>query len=217
MYEATVVVPTRNEEEVIGKVLRKLKKLGRNYEIIVVDKSEDSTPEICKKFRVRVIRQRSSGKGNAMKLGAKLARSNFLVFIDGDDTYPVKVIPKMLKILKRERRVMVCGSRLLGKWESNFSHKIVNKILSSFFSILHSKTTDLLTGLRAIRKEDFFSLRLESKGFEIETEMHIKASKRGIKIIEIPITYKKRTGKKKYSVVRDTIKILKLLFLSVFK
>jgi len=199
MYDATVIIPTRNEEKSIGRVLRKLKKLNGNYEVIVVDKSTDSTPIICKKFGVKLIRQRNSGKGNAIKLGAKLAKSNFLVFIDGDDTYPVAMIPKMVEILKKENRIMICGSRLI------------------IFSILYSKTTDLLTGLRAIRKKDFLSMRLQSHGFEIETEMHIKAVRMNFRIVEIPITYKKRIGKKKYSLVNDTIKIVKLLLLSLFK
>lgn len=214
MYKATIIIPTKNEERTIGKVISDIKKLGKDYEIIVVDKSTDSTPIICKKLGVRVIKQKNTGKGNAMKIGVEKASSDVVVFIDGDDTYPTDVIPKMVKIV-REKDCVVNASRTK-KWESKFSHMLVNRIISIFASILYSKTSDLLTGLRAMKKEDFERLNLKSIGFEIETEMHIKISKLKMKIVEIPIIYKKRFGEKKFSVIKDTIKIIKLLILSNF-
>ena len=214
MYKATIIIPTRNEEETIGKVIHHIKKLGKEYEVIVVDKSEDNTPIICKRLGVKLIRQKNKGKGNAMKLGVKHAKSNVIVFIDGDDTYPTEVIPKMVKIVREENCVV--NAIRTKKWKSQFSHMIVNRIISLFASILYLKTKDLLTGLRAMRKEDFERLKLKSSGFEIETEMHIKISKLKKKIIEIPIKYKERIGEKKYSIIKDTIKIIMLLITGRF-
>ncbi|MCW1301123.1 MAG: glycosyltransferase [Candidatus Nanoarchaeia archaeon] len=67
MYEASIIIPTENEEENIERVIEKIRKLGRKYEIVVVDKSRDATPYICKRLGVRVIRQKNDGKGNAYK------------------------------------------------------------------------------------------------------------------------------------------------------
>jgi dolichol-phosphate mannosyltransferase len=181
---------------------------------MVVDKSTDNTPIICKKLGVRLIKQKNRGKGNAMKLGAKMAKSDVIVFIDGDDTYPTKVIPEMVEIV-REKNCVVNAVRIK-KWESKFSHMIVNRIISLFASLLYSKTKDLLTGLRAMKKEDFERLKLKSSGFEIETEMHIKISKLKMKTFEIPIKYKERIGEKKFLIIRDTIKIITLLITSKF-
>ncbi|HDD04944.1 MAG TPA: glycosyltransferase family 2 protein, partial [Candidatus Aenigmarchaeota archaeon] len=95
----SVIIPTRNEEEGIGKVIKGIKELGKGYEVLVVDKSEDRTPEIARKMGARVIRQSGFGKGDAMKLGVKEAKGDVVVFMDGDGTYQPSCIPKLIRFV----------------------------------------------------------------------------------------------------------------------
>ncbi len=210
----SVIIPTRNEEEGIGKVIREIKKLGKNYEILVVDKSEDRTPEIAKKMGAKVIRQRDAGKGNAMKLGVKKAKGDIVVFIDGDDTYPPRYIPKMVKLM--EEYDFVRGSRIKYLRNAGLLHFLGNLFFSLLASIIYGRTTDLLTGLYCLRKVDFERMKLKSSGFEIETEIFIKACKMGFRRREIYIEYKPRKGKAKLRSFKDGFRILKTLLLGVF-
>jgi cellulose synthase/poly-beta-1,6-N-acetylglucosamine synthase-like glycosyltransferase len=87
----SIIIPAYNEEKIIGKTIRKLKKI--NYpkdkmEIIVVDDgSTDKTYEIAKKFeskQVRVLRKSKGGKASALNFGIKKAKNNFIVVMDAD-------------------------------------------------------------------------------------------------------------------------------------
>ncbi|MCW1296188.1 MAG: glycosyltransferase [Candidatus Parvarchaeota archaeon] len=217
MYEATIIIPTKNEEKTIGKVINDIRKLRKNYEIIVIDKSTDLTPVICKKLGVKVIKQRTLGKGNAMKMGVNFAKSDIIVFIDGDGTYPVYEIPKMIKIIKSKNIDLVRACRLK-KWKQrNLINLFMNKILSIMASILYLPTSDLLTGMYSIKKNCFKSLNLKSGGFEIETELFVKAVKRSLNIREIQIEYLNRIGKTKFRKISDTLKIIMILLCNIWK
>ena len=137
-----------NEEKAIAKVI---KKIPKNYEILVVDKSSDRTPAIAKSLGARVIKQKNRGKGRAMILGAKEAKGDIIVFIDGDDTYPPKDIPKMVSLIQKGEADAVNAVRNMKNMKR--SHVLGNKVLSLIASVLYSRTHDLLTGMRAMKRE----------------------------------------------------------------
>ncbi|MCD6403838.1 MAG: glycosyltransferase family 2 protein [Nanoarchaeota archaeon] len=204
----SVIIPTRNEEESIGRVIKEIKKLKGEYEIIVVDKSEDKTPEIARKMGAKVIKQSGLGKGNAMKLGVKEARGDVIVFIDGDGTYSPSYIPEMIEFMGEYD--LVKGSRIKYLRNAGSLRFLANVFFSMLATLLYEKTTDLLTGLYCMRKKDFESMNLRSNGFEIETEILIKAHQMRLRIKEIKVKYEKRMGRGKLK-MKDGVKILKLL------
>lgn len=213
--KTTVIIPTKNEEESIEQVI---KGISKKYEVLIVDSSTDKTAEIARKAGARVITEKKSGKGNAMVAGVKAAKGDIVVFIDGDGTYPANKIPEMVELIKNGAADVVTGSRIAGKIiDMTFMHKLGNRIFSLVASILYGKTTDLLTGLRAIKKLDFKKMNIQSTGFEIETELFIKSSKLGLKMKEIPITYTERIGDTKLSGLKDGYRILKKLISEKFK
>ncbi|MEM0358391.1 MAG: glycosyltransferase family 2 protein [Candidatus Hadarchaeales archaeon] len=204
--KVSVIIPAYNEEGRIGRVVEGARKVLPWAEILVVDGgSEDDTVEEARKAGARVVGA-VRGKGLALKRGAEEAKGEILLFLDGDGSYPPTSLPYLLYPLLSGRAELVRGSRLLGK--SNFSpfRKLGNKLLSRLASLLYSNTSDLLTGMFAMRKKDFLSLGLKSRGFEVETELFVKAVRKGLRIGEVPISYR-RTGKSKLSPLLDGIKI----------
>ena len=207
--KVSVVICTMNEESVIGKLL---KEIPKGYEKIVVDKSKDKTVEIAKKAGAKVIKQRSKGKGNAMKMGVRIAKGDIIAFIDGDGTNPPKEIPKLVSLILNDKADMVIGVRIPKKGAMKLLHKFGNWVFSKMASIFYYPTKDLLSGMRVIKKTDFLNLGLESKGFEIETEIFIKSYKKGLRIREIPTSYNIRYGDSKLNAIREGLKVLKTIF-----
>lgn len=211
-YTVSVIIATMNEEKAISEVI---KRIPKEYEIVVVDKSTDKTPDIARSSGAHlVIKQKDKGKGRAMILGAKKAKGDIVVFVDGDNTYPPEDIPKMVKIIESGKADAVNAIRNFKNMKS--SHVWGNKILSLIASVLFERTHDLLTGMRAMKKNKFLDLGLESVGFEIETEIFVRSHAKGLKTFEIPIEYHERLGEAKLNSVKDGWKIFKMLIRNIF-
>ncbi len=198
MKKISIIIPTRDEEEGIAKVLCSIpKEVERKSEIIVVDCSKDTTPIIAKRLGAKVVSTKRKGKGYAMRLGAKIAKGDILVFLDGDGTDPPQYIPAALEKLKKYDLVLV--SRNVNCKKSDRKNAILFMfylpIMKNFFRLLGFKTRgDPLAGFRCIRKETWNKLNLKSNDFLIETEMNLKAVENKLKVGEIALPVLKRCG-----------------------
>jgi len=197
----SIILPTLNEERGIIETLKQINELDLNKEVLVVDGlSTDNTIRNAKSYGARIVIEKRKGKGVAMATGVKAAKSNIICFLDGDGTYPPRVIPKMLELIKSCD--VVVASRLMKKEGANdcmntFIHYrlfpfIFRRYLRKF------KTSEPITGMRLLRKETWNKLNLKSHDFLIETEMEIKMAKNKMKVIEIPIPCIKRVGRSKW-------------------
>lgn len=192
-YEASVIIPAYNEGKRIGKVLRSIKKLDRRYQVIVVDDgSEDDTHAVAKENGFDAIRLgKNRGKGYACRTGAMRAKSSFLVFMDADFQFDPMQIPLFVELLRKND--MVIGYRnykdipRARKISNKFARTVVNKVTGRNF-------TDVLCGFRAIRKEALVKLGLKEDGYEIESEMIIKAARKKLRIAELPVSVKYNGG-----------------------
>lgn len=214
-----IIIPTLNEESSIGKLLREIKsqKIPVKISILVIDGgSTDKTIDICKKENVKWIQQKSKGKGNAMREAVEFSNANVIVFIDGDGTYSISDLETMLEPLLNNKADMVVGTRIKEKREKG-SISVLNSIGNRLFNrainfALKSNVTDSLSGYRALTKQMFNDLILFSHSFEIEVEMTVEAIAKGYRVIEVPISYKKRTGTvTKLNPTGDGIKIAQTL------
>src|SRR5829696_8873595 len=98
----SIIVPTLNEEQSIGRTLEALRHAGGNTEVIVVDGgSNDSTAEIACSSGARVVRS-SRGRGIQMHNGARIARGQMLLFLHADTTVPLNAIEWITEILSRD-------------------------------------------------------------------------------------------------------------------
>lgn len=216
--EASIIIPALNEEEGIRETIDRIPESVKKYsEILVVDgSSEDETVNEAEKAGAEIIIVERLGKGYAMRVGAELARGRILVFLDGDGSYPSGDIPRFLKSVKDN--VLVIGNALpYIKSRKSIVEKLrllyPSFLLTRFVFSRHGiRLQDPLDGMRAITKRDFERLKLSSMGFEIETEMDIKALALGMKVIELPIKISPRRGESKFLFnFRSHIKIIRLL------
>ena len=199
--EISIILPTLNEEWGIIKTLKQINKLNLDKEILVVDGlSSDNTIKNSEANGAKVIIEKRKGKGVAMATGVRKAKSDIICFLDGDATYPPKVIPKMLELIKFCD--VVVASRLLKKEGAyNCMNTFIHYWLFPFIFknyLRKFKTSEPITGMRLMRKETWNKLNLKSHDFLIETEMEVKMAKNKMKVIEIPIPCIKRVGRSKW-------------------
>jgi glycosyltransferase involved in cell wall biosynthesis len=220
--EISVILPTKDEEEAIAITLPRIKEvldeLALPYEIIVVDKSTDRTPEIAKRLGAVVIKQKGKGYGDAYLTGFKHARGEFIVMMDPDGSYDPNDIPNILDPLLKGRADFVMGTRLKGKidkgampWLHRYiGNPLLTKILNTLFK---AGISDAHCGMRAIKKSALETLPLKCKGMEFASEMVIEAVKKNLRIVEAPIHYHPRVGDSKLSSFKDGWRHLRLMLL----
>jgi len=217
--EVEIIIPTLNEEAAIGQLLRDIKsqKFPVQISTLVIDGgSTDNTVNICRKESVTVIKQRTKGKGNAMREVVDKSEADIIVFIDGDGTYSIDDLGSLLEPLLTDKADMVVGSRILGKREKG-SISTLNLIGNRWFNkainfAMNFVVTDSLSGYRALYKDTFKDLILFSDNFEIEVEMTVEALAKGYRVTEVPISYRTRKGTStKLNPFEDGVKIGKTL------
>jgi glycosyltransferase involved in cell wall biosynthesis len=206
----TVVLPAYNEGAALPHVLDELGEyLDGSYEVLVVDDgSTDNTAEVAERYPVRVIRHPSnSGKGVAIRTGIAEARGDNVVIMDADATYPVPAIKEMVELL--DENDLVRGIRESDDESMPVVNRFGNWLFNKLLAISHGlEGSDQLTGLYAIRRSEALKLGTEARGFDIETEIGIKAKARRLREAEIPISYLPRVGEKKLSPWKDGLRIL---------
>lgn len=206
----SVVMGSRNEERAIEKVIKDIISITNNKaEIIVVDGSDDKTPEIAKRLGVIVIRQEPKGYGEALKLALMSATRDIIITTDCDDTYPMEDIPIFIKLIQ-EGYDVVSGSRLCTKVDamSNFN-RFGNRLFAYITSILYGiRITDATTGMRAYRKDVIRSISW-TENVGLSAELLFRPALRKYKIVEVPINYRERIGETKLDPIMGGVGIFK--------
>ncbi|WP_457549567.1 S-layer glycoprotein N-glycosyltransferase AglJ [Archaeoglobus sp.] len=206
----TVVIPTLNEEESVGKVIEGFKRLGYNDILVIDGNSTDRTREIAKEKGARVVIQSGKGKGQAVAEAFQIVDSDVLVLIDGDGTYLPEEVEKLLEPIRRGIADHVVGNRFANFEKGAFTrlNLIGNKVLNALFRLIYGVDLhDILSGYRALRRDVYKSVELKKHGFEVETELTVETLAKGYRIMEVPISYKKRSGKTKLNPFKDGFKI----------
>ncbi len=217
----SIVIPTLDEAGNIKRVISGIKDVmkGYSYEIIVVDSnSADGTASIAKRMGVKVI-STGAGKGAALIRGFKEARGKILIAMDADLSHR----PEELKLLIAGIETgydMCSGSRYItggGSEDITLVRRFGNKVFVLLVNLLYSSHfTDLAYGYKAFTKDAIRRLRLSETGYGIETEMHVRAARVGLKVIEVPSFEKKRVwGSGKLTSLRDGRAILRVIFRNV--
>jgi glycosyltransferase involved in cell wall biosynthesis len=223
-HKVTIIIPCYNEADGIADVIENfptalLKHNGFEVEIVVIDNnSTDNTAEIASSLGVTVLYEPKKGKGNAIRNGFKYicdaADSEYIVMLDGDNTYHSKEILRLLEPLRSKFSNVVIGSRLGGRILMG-SMKTTNRIGNQIFSLLvrafyKVHVTDVLTGYFAweFSALEKLSPHLEAEGFAIEMEMVTKMARLGLQICSVPISYSARAGETNLNPFRDGARIM---------
>jgi len=233
-YSISIVIPARNEEGNISKIISSIPKFGRSQEIIFVEgHSFDKTwKEILKEtknsknnniFRTtKAFKQNGKGKANAVWLGFEKATGEILMIYDADRTVEAKDLYKFYLVLRKNPYTFVNGSRMVYPMENQAMrtlNKLGNKIFSLLFTwILGQRFKDTLCGTKAIFKKEFLFIKRNYKRFFDmdpfgDFVLIFGAIKQNLKIVEIPVRYKERSyGSTNINRVRHGLMLLKMTF-----
>jgi glycosyltransferase involved in cell wall biosynthesis len=196
-----VVIPALDEEAAIGMVV---KEVSRDLvgEIIVVDNgSTDRTAEMARASGATVIRQPIRGYGAACLAGALAAQdADILVFLDGDRSDDPREMPVVLQPIVEGRADLVVGSRVEGRAEEGAltSHqRFGNRLVTWMLRLLYGLTLTDIGPFRAIRAPVLRDLGMEHQTYGWPVEMIVKAAKKGYRVVNVPVSCRKRIGRSK--------------------
>jgi glycosyltransferase involved in cell wall biosynthesis len=222
-YLVTVIIPCFNEAEGITKVIKGFHKglLIKDvfaFDILVVDNdSSDDTANVARKAGARVITETKRGKGNAMITGFAHIhpKADYVMMIDGDNTYRPEEALRMLEPLHSNFCDVVVGSRLAGRIRNGAMTPLNrggNWIFAHMVRIIyHLNVTDVFSGYFAWKREiiDEIAPHFHAAGFAIEMEMITKMAKMKCQVNSVPISLHLRTGQSSLRPFHDGAKILK--------
>jgi glycosyltransferase involved in cell wall biosynthesis len=213
----SVVIPAKNEARNIGWVISRLPAIVD--EVVLVDgHSTDGTIEVARALRpdVVVVQDDAPGKGAALRAGFAAATGDHIVMMDADGSMDPVEIPVLLAKLA-EGNDLVKGSRFLGGGGSeDFSllRKLGNRGLLLVANVLFgSSSSELCYGYAAFSRAAVLGLELTAVGFEVETQLFLRATRSGLRVAEVPsFEAARRSGVSNLHTFRDGWRVLVTIF-----
>jgi glycosyltransferase involved in cell wall biosynthesis len=220
----SIIIPCYNERNNIKNIIMKvLNSPISNKEIIIVDDfSTDGTREILEKEIAPLVNKvlyhdKNLGKGAALRTGIKSASGDVIIIQDADMEYDPMEYPKLVIPIFRDEADIVYGSRFAkgsnypdAYWQNILANKFLT-FLSNCFTGL--KITDMETCYKVFKREIIQSIDIQEERFGFEPEITAKISKKGYRIMEVPISYYPRSFKegKKIS-YKDGVRAIYCIF-----
>ena len=222
MLNPCVLIPSYNESKTIGGIVRALKARGlKSY--VVDDGSTDGTGAIAAREGSSVIRHRTNaGKGASLRDGMAAALEDTgcdsLIIMDGDGQHRIEDIDGFLRKAEETAADMVIGNRMSETSSMPYIRIAVNKLMSGILSkISGCDIPDSQCGFRLIKRNVMEAIKLESSNYEIESEIIIKAARKGFKIESAPIETVYKGAPSRINPVVDTLRFIAFLLRIGFK
>jgi dolichol-phosphate hexosyltransferase len=194
--QVTIVIPVKNEELAISKVIDELLQEGYCNILVVDGYSADKTLQIIEsKKDVTLIEQHGKGKTGAVKTAIENITTPYLLILDGDYTYQAKDIQRLLNHCATYDHVIGVRDR------KNISiiHRFGNSIITKSFNVLMgTNLSDICSGMYLLRTDAARTIELGSKNFATEVEIAAQTVA-DFAVTEVPIGYRARLGKAKLS------------------
>jgi glycosyltransferase involved in cell wall biosynthesis len=194
--EIAILIPCYNEELTVSEVVGAFRAELPAARIYVFDNnSTDRTAQRAAAAGAIVFSEPRRGKGFVVQSMFRRVQAEIYVMVDGDGTYPAHAVHQLLAPVFADEADMVIGSRLHTGTVSEFNpvnrwaNRLALSVLNAMFRV---SLTDILSGYRALNHKLVKSLPVFGGGFEIETELTIKAVLRGFRIVEVPAALKSR-------------------------
>jgi len=199
MKSVSIIVPTRNEQGNIVKLLEEVKKASPFYNVIVVDDSDDNeTKMLALANGARVIEGQHKGLGQAIIDGLKASDGNISVIMDADLSHPPSKIPELVETCQNGYDMAV-GSRYVkggGIIGWSFKRRLISLVASAIAYPI-TRIRDNTSGFFAVNKVSLDGIELKADSWKIMLEVLVKM---GAKVAEVPIEFKDReAGKSKFN------------------
>ena len=211
----SIVIPAKNEQEGLATFLPTLRQLYPEADVIVVDDgSTDRTVEVCKGAGVRVISHPySKGNGAAIKTGARAARGDYIVFMDGDGQHDPADIERLLYRME-EGYDLVVGARSGLSSQANIARWSANNLYNRLAGwMVNREIPDLTSGFRCVKRSKFLDfLYLLPNGFSYPTTSTMAFFRAGYSVGFVPITVAPRVGSSHINIVRDGVRFFLIIF-----
>lgn len=219
----SVIVAAFNEEETIERCVRRiLTVFPEDCEVLVVDGGTDRTGEIVQGLvsefpALRYIHNANDrGKGHAIRTGVEAARAEIMAQIDADLQFLPEDLPRLIEPIESGRADVVLGSRFTHDsvrrpGSTPFFRTLGNKTASLYASLLFwHRMTDVQAGMKAWTRDAMRAIALKSDNYSYEVEIPVKALRRGLRVVDVPITTDARLGGETcVNVVFDGIALLR--------
>jgi len=191
-----VVIPTLNECESIGPVIMSLPRAVVDQVIVADGGSSDDTAACAKAAGAQVVTA-GKGYGRACLAGALAAEADLIVFMDGDGADDPGSIASLIEPIEAGRYDFVIGSRARGVREpaSMAWHQIAaGRVAGWLIKLLYGMKYTDMCAFRAIRRDTLLALGMREMTYGWNLEMQMRAARHGLRILELPVFYRRRLG-----------------------
>jgi glycosyltransferase involved in cell wall biosynthesis len=200
MTGVSVIIPALNEEEPIAGVVHECFETNIPSEIVVVDNgSTDRTAERARGARAKVVSEPRHGYGRACLAGIRAlgSESEIVVFLDGDGSDCPEFMKQLVDPIAAGTHDFVIGSRTRGKREPgsmNFQQIFAGRLAGWLMSILYGVRYTDMCPFRVIGRDALATLSMKEETYGWNLEMQMKAARRGLRILEVPVNHRRRSG-----------------------
>jgi len=200
MTGVSVIIPALNEEEPIAGVIHECFETNVPSEIVVVDNgSTDRTAERGRSAGAKVVSEPRHGYGRACLAGIRAlgSESEIVVFLDGDGSDCPEFMKQLVDPIAAGTHDFVIGSRTRGKREPgsmNFQQLFAGRLAGWLMSILYGVRYTDMCPFRAIGRDALATLSMKEETYGWNLEMQMKAARRGLRILEVPVNHRRRSG-----------------------
>ena len=212
MSDLTLIIPAKNENESLPKVLDELENFDFKKNI-VLESSDKLTIEAVKNYNCNIIFQESKGYGDALNKGIETVETEFFCIFNADGSFDPKELDSMIGKLKNDKYDFVFASRYeknCGSDDDTFITLIGNYVFTFLGKVFFKlQITDILYTYVLGRTSCAKKLELSSKDFSFCVELPIKAKRANLKIGTSKSYERARiAGEKKVNAFKDGLKIL---------
>jgi glycosyltransferase involved in cell wall biosynthesis len=194
--KVSLIIPAHNEEAAIGAVLDGVSHIPFHQKLVVANGCTDNTGAVARSLGAIVIEEPRLGYGQACLTGiSNLNGHEIILFLDGDGSDSPDDVPKILEPILLNRADFVIGARRdRERGSMTVPQRFGNWLATRLIWLLWGHRYFDLGPMRAIRKDALEKLEMTDKGFGWTVEMQIRAIEEGLRIQEVPVSYRKRRG-----------------------
>ena len=230
MPRRVAIVPARNEEDAVGRVVEELRAFDPDLDVVVIDDgSEDATAERAAAAGAAVVTLPFNlGIGGAVQTGFKYALEHghdTVIRLDGDGQHDPAQIPNLLAPLERGEADVVVGSRFAagaGEYRAPFARRAGIRWFAHLVSLLtRQKLTDTTSGFQAVNAQAIRLFAADYPHDYPEVEAAVMVVRHRLRIMEVPATMRGReTGRSSITLLRSlyyAVKVTLALFIGIFR